>query len=181
MAGLAYLDVARLDGEVYMGGLMTVNELGIPTEFLYSEPIEPTKLQASMYGAALGEFLTLDVIGRTLIADSSTAGIPVVVAAAELLQLATRTKRPLCRLASTGLKPLGAPGQMSDRNEGEVLAQLDDDGPPWSFRFFDRVNFPVEQHLNNFIDCAAKFDLLEPLARVRSTIELLAAGEGGQV
>ena len=179
MAGLAYLDVVELEGGIWMGALMAVNQLGIPTEFIYSEPLAPSQLQASMYGDALRDYVSLDVIGRSLIEDSQSAGCPVVVAGIELLQLATRVKRPLCRLASTSLKPLDELKALREKQDGEVLVQLDEDGPPWSLRIYDRVNFPIEQHLNSFIDCAARFDLLEPLKRVRATLELLAKG-GGQ-
>lgn len=54
MAALTYLDVQTLTADCFMGGLLTVNELGLPTEFLYSEPIRPSKLQASLYGTTLG-------------------------------------------------------------------------------------------------------------------------------
>lgn len=177
MAALSYLDVLRLSGDVFMGGLMTVSELGLPTEFIYSEPLRPSKLQLSLYGTTLGRYLMIDVVGKGLIEASQSRGVPVVLARDELLALATRVKRPLCLLAQTTQRPLSAVGEVRTREgvEGgeEFTAQLSEVQSPYSFRIFDRVNFPVEQHLKAFLDCAARFDILEPLSRVRRTLELL--------
>ena len=180
MAALSYLDVLRLTGEVFMGGLMTVNELGLPTEFIYSEPIKPAKLQLSLYGTTLGRYLMIDVVGKGLIEASQSRGVPVILARDELLPLATRVKRPLCLVNATSQRPLGDTGEIRPREgtsgEEEFLAQLNEVQSPYHFTIFDRVSFPVEQHLKAFIDCAARFDLLEPLNRVRRTLELLREG-----
>jgi hypothetical protein len=176
MASLAYLDVLRLTGDVFMGGLMTVNELGLPTEFLYSEPLKPSRLQLSLYGSTLGRYLMIDVVGKGLIEASTSRGVPVVLARDELLPLATRVKRPLCVLSASSQRPFGEVGEVRPRESGsgeEFLAQLSEVTSPYLFSIYDRVSFPVEQHLKSFIDCAARFDLLEPQARVRRTLELL--------
>ncbi len=184
MAALSYLEVTRLSGDVFMGGLLTVTDLGLPTEFHYSEPLKPSKLQLSLYGSTIGRYLMLDVVGKGLVEASGARGVPVIVGHGELLPLATRIKRPLCTLTQTHLSPLGEVAALRQVNgtrppasgDTEFLAQLSEVQSPWQFRIYDRVNFPVDQHLKVFCECAQRFDLLEPLQRVRRTLEQLRGG-----
>jgi hypothetical protein len=176
VAGISYLDVLRLTGDVFLGGLLTVNETGLPTEFIYSEPVRPSKLQISLYGSTLGRYLMLDVVGKGLVDASQGRGLPVVVAQGDMLPLATRVKRPLCHLRQSAMRPLEQEGQLLEQTADEVLVQLTDVASPWHLRFFDRQSFPVEQHLPNLMECARRFDLLEPLQRVKRTLETLKGG-----
>lgn len=164
-----------------MGGVMTVNELGIPTEFLHSEPVCPTKLQISLYGTTLHRYLMVDVIGRGLVEASKSMGAPVIVGHGDLLNLATRVKRPFCQLVATTQRLLEKAGDIKEGNNEEVLVQISDTQNPYVLRFFDKVNFQVENHINCLMDCAAHFDVLEPLNRVRRTIELIhSEGQSGR-
>lgn len=159
-----------------MGGLMTVNDLGLPTEFIYSEPLTPSKLQLSLYGTTLGRYLMLDVVGKGLVEASQARGVPIVLGHGDLLPLATRVKRPLCQLTATNQRPLGEAGAMKEQSPEEFLAQLTEVQSPYHFSIYDRVNFPVEQHLPVFIECAGRFDVLEPLSRIARTLELVRDG-----
>lgn len=176
MAALSYLSVLRLSGEAFMGAVLTVNDLGLPTEFIYSEPLTPTKLQLSLYGTTLGRYLMVDVVGKGLLEASQARGVPVIVGHGDLLPLATRVKRPLCQLSATNQRPLGEPGQVREQSPEEFLAQLSEVHSPYHFRIFDRASFPVEQHLPAFIECAGRFDVLEPQSRVARTLELIREG-----
>jgi hypothetical protein len=181
VASLSYIDVLRLSGDVYMGGLMTVNELGLPLEFLHCEPLQPSRLQLSLYGTTIGRYLMVDVLGKGLIEGSQSRGVPVVLAREELLSLATRVKRPLCCLSATTQRPLSDAGDIKPRDNAddakEFLAQLNETQPPYMLSIYDRISFPVEQHMRTLVDCASNFDILEPLNRIRRTLELLRGGE----
>lgn len=173
MASLTYLDVVAVSNDCFIGGLLTVSELGLPTEFHYSDPIRPSKLQLSLYGTTLGRYLMVDVVGKGLLDASQARNAPVIVGSAELLGLATKTKRALCKLNPTNLRPLPEIGDLRENSAEEFTAQLNEVQSPYGFRIFDRVNFPIEQVLPVFIECATRFDLLEPLARVRRTLEVI--------
>jgi len=176
VAGLSYLSVLRLGGDAYMGGLMTVNELGLPTEFVYSEPLTPSKLQVSLYGSALGRYVMVDLIGKGLLDASQARGAPTLVGQGDLLPLATRVKRPLCQLTLTTLRPLNEVGQVKENSPEEHVVQLSEVYSPYLLRIYDRVNFPVAQHLPALMECAARFDILEPFNRVTRTLELIRDG-----
>ena len=178
MAGLSYLDVQRLPGGVFMGGILTVNELGLPTEFIYSDPVSPDHLQASLYGTTLGRYVMVDVVGKGLVDASQARGVPVVVGHGDMLALATRVKRPLCHLMQSSQRPIGDVGEIRESSREEFLAQLSEVQSPWHFRIYDRVNFAPETQLPAFIDCAGRFDLLEPLLRIKRTLELIKDDAG---
>jgi hypothetical protein len=173
MAGLSYLDVQRLPGGMFMGGILTVNELGLPTEFIYSDPVVPDQLQVNLYGSTLGRYVMVDVVGKGLVDASQARGVPVVVGHGDLLALATRIKRPLCYLMQSNQRPLGEVGAIRESSREEFLAQLAEVQSPWLFRIYDRANFSLESQLSAFTECAGRFDLLEPLQRVKRTLELI--------
>ncbi|QTA37846.1 hypothetical protein JYK00_09005 [Thermosipho ferrireducens] len=63
---IGYLSVKKLDNR-YIGGLLIVNERGIPVEFKYTDPIIPTGLQKIIYGSSLEEYLSSEIIGKGLL------------------------------------------------------------------------------------------------------------------
>ncbi len=179
MAGLSYLDVQRLPGGVFMGGILTVNELGLPTEFIYSDPVVPDQLQVTLYGTTLGRYVMVDVVGKGLVDASQARGVPVIVGHGDMLALATRVKRPLCHLLQSNQRPLGEVGAIRESSREEFQVQLSEVQSPWHFRIYDRANFVPEAQISTFIECAARFDLLEPLMRVKRTLELIK-DDGGK-
>lgn len=115
----------------------------------------------------------VDVVGKGLLDSSKARGAPVVVGHSELLQLATKVKRPFCQLTATSQRPLAEVGSMRESRPEEFAVQLSDVQSPYVFRIFDRINFPVDTHLPLFIEFAGHFDILEPLDRVKRTLEVL--------
>jgi hypothetical protein len=176
MPGLSYLDVLRLTGDVFLGGLLTVNETGLPTEFIYSEPVRPSKLQLSLYGSTLGRYLMLDVVGKGLVDASQSRAVPVIVAQGDMLPLATRVKRPVCHLRQSAMRPLEQSGQVMEQAADEVLVQLGEVASPFHLRYYDRASFPLEKELPNLLECVKRFDVLEPFGRVKKTLEQLRGG-----
>jgi len=166
------MDIMLIDGKTYLGGLLEVNEIGLPVDFHYNKPLTPTRIQAGLYGDKLSEYLRLEVIGKGLIEASNTPGVPVVVRDRDLLNLATKVKRPLCHISPTRENALGDVGALRDGTETALL-QVSPGDPPIKLQFFDKANFPLDQHASRLTDCAAKFDLIEPLTRVRQTLELI--------
>lgn len=63
---IGYLSVLKIEDK-HIGGMLVVNDLGIPVEFKYSEPITPTKLQEIIYGSSLEYYLHTEIIARGLI------------------------------------------------------------------------------------------------------------------
>jgi hypothetical protein len=63
---IGYLSVMNIDGK-HLGGVLVINDLGIPVEFKYSEPVTPTKLQEIIYGNSLEYYLHAEIIAKGLV------------------------------------------------------------------------------------------------------------------
>ncbi len=63
---IGYLSVKKMD-EKYVGGLLIIDESGIPHEFKYTDPITPTPLQRILYGKSLESYLNTEVIAKSLL------------------------------------------------------------------------------------------------------------------
>lgn len=63
---IGYLSVKKIDDK-YIGGLLIVDESGIPYEFKYTDPIAPTPLQRILYGKSLESYLNSEVIAKSLL------------------------------------------------------------------------------------------------------------------
>ena len=177
MSAISYLDVVQLKGDLFVGGLLSVDELGIPAEFIHSEQIRPTALQVSLYGSTLGKYLLLDVLGKGLAESSQHKGLPLVVASRDLLPLGDRIRRPVCCLSLTQHRPSHDIGELDWVSQNELQVQLQENRSPLLFQVLSRENFNAEKSIAAFRNCAGNFDLLEPLGRVRRTLETLMREE----
>lgn len=63
---IGYLSVRKIDDK-YVGGILIVDESGIPYEFKYTDPIVPTPLQKILYGKSLESYLNTEVIAKSLL------------------------------------------------------------------------------------------------------------------
>jgi hypothetical protein len=173
------MDIVQLRGDLFIGGLLTVSDLGIPTEFMHSEQIRPTALQISLYGSTLGKYLLLDVVGKGLAEASQHRSLPLVVASRELLPLADRVRRPVCYLSRTSDRPLADVGDMEQLSDTQMQVQLSDTRSPVLFEIYSRDNFAEAKSLPVFRDCSRNFDITEPMQRVRRTLESLQRETAG--
>lgn len=173
------MDIVQLRGDLFIGGLLTVNDLGIPTEFMHSEQIRPTALQISLYGSTLGKYLLLDVVGKGLAEASQHRALPLVVASRELLPLAERVRRPVCHVSRTSDRPLSDVGDMELLSDTEMQVQLSDTRSPMLFQIYSAENFAESKSLPIFASCSRNFDIAEPLQRVRRTLENLQREPAG--
>ncbi|MCB1187141.1 hypothetical protein KDL29_08245 [bacterium] len=180
MLAISYLDIVRLRGDLHIGGLLSVNELGIPIEFIHSEQIRPTELQTSLYGSTLGRYLLLDVIGKGLVDASQQKAAPLVVNGKDLLALGQRVKRPVCFIQRTENRPLSDSGAFEWLSETELQAQLGEHRSPILLEVFSRDNFAAEKTIPGLGECGASFDVLEPMGRIRRILDALQREQVGQ-
>lgn len=63
---IAYLDSRKIEGK-FIGGLLSVDERGIPVEFKYTDPVVPNELQKILYGSSIDTYLKGELIAKTLL------------------------------------------------------------------------------------------------------------------
>lgn len=130
-ARLGYLLVATPVTNVYIGGLMVVDGRGLPVEFRYTEPIQPTNLQQILYGSVLSRYIKSEVILDTLLKSLETKPHLLVVNDESFLlpELANRDFE-VVRLTETKSAPLKGVGTYEKISAAEFLLQLTSETSP---------------------------------------------------
>ncbi|MDK2812254.1 MAG: hypothetical protein PWQ78_464 [Petrotoga sp.] len=59
---LGYFSIYKSEDEMFSGGLLILNENGIPVSFKYTEPIKPSKIQKIIYGSNLKNYLAFQIL-----------------------------------------------------------------------------------------------------------------------
>ena len=171
---IGYLDVVQFDSSNYLGGLLVVDEFGLPIEFRHSLALRPTPLQRTLYGDALDRYLRAAVIAVRLLEDLESRPDVVLVTDA-MLAIGGETP-PVAQFERSGVAALGPRGTLRDLDGAQpgFLLQLRDGDPPWRFvtKGGDRAS------MAEAVAAAAEtFDISEPPARVRAALALLAVDE----
>ena len=173
---IAYLDVLRLDPAGYLGGILVVDEFGLPLEFRHTVALRPSRLQTTLYGEALDRYLRAAVITTRLLDDLERA--PAVVLVTDPLLAIGGDELPVAHMEASGLEPSGPVGtfrEVDGASAGFTL-QLRANDPPT--RFITRADRAGYRSMSDAIlRVAETMDLAEPPARVRAALRLIAAGE----
>ena len=171
---LAYF-VAIKEGASYLGGLLMTNSLGIPTDFRYTEPITPTKLQSVLYGKALEPHLREEVIQKALLKEIKTPPDVMFVQMSDLVGVfGTDTKCPVLSVQRTQELPLSAPGDSMRVSPREILLQLGEGASPTRVLFAHGVKeLDQEAVLAKLIQAGYQMDLAEPMDRVLEALRAL--------
>lgn len=173
---IAYLDVLRLDPAGYLGGILVVDEFGLPLEFRHTVAMRPTRLQATLYGDALDRYLRAAVITTRLLDDLERS--PSVVLVTDPQLAIGGDELPVAHMEASGLEPSGPVGtfrEVDGASAGFTL-QLRPNDPP--VRFITRAAPATYQSMTEAILSAAEtMDVSEPPVRVRAALRLIAVGE----
>ena len=83
------------DAAGYVGGYLVTNSWGRPLEFRLSTAVHPNKVQQILYGPSLAEYVTCDLIGKTLIDKTSTSVHLILADSFAVLPLRSRLDVPV--------------------------------------------------------------------------------------
>jgi hypothetical protein len=164
-----------IDGK-HLGGILVTNEIGVPLEFKYTEPVMLHKLQKTLYGAALERYLhetvTRDPLARELHSDPKY----VITGFEEKEYLATFAGREMIALQgvrSATSEPAGSFARTRDR---EALI-MTDEGPGLRAAFSTSDEAAQQDIITWLQGISRTMDLLEPLERVKAALKMLASDE----
>ncbi|HEY9722326.1 MAG TPA: hypothetical protein V6D47_09940 [Oscillatoriaceae cyanobacterium] len=170
---LAYLKVVHLAPHVYAGGLMVVDERGLPLDFRYTDPVTPSRVQQILYGKALERHVKQDVIFHHL-ADKIEPKPAFLLVDEE--QLLGATGVPTVLVVETRLAPLHQATELQVISDVEYLLQLGETGSPLRFKFA-KAEPGLADKLADALLAATRQGLepTEPFGRVRGAVETLCS------
>lgn len=172
---IGYLAVDLFEPLGYVGGCLVVDEHGLPLEFRHTLPVRPTKLQRALYGAAIDRYLRTVVIAQRVL-DTLEHQPPLVLVSEQLLLLPGEP--PCAYVTDAGVAPVGRVGDVeaiTGASPGFLLQVRADEAP---LRVLTEAPAHVYPELGKALAHAAEtMDVLEPMARVRASIGLIAAGD----
>jgi hypothetical protein len=184
---------------------MVVDFRGLPLEFRYTEPIQPSRIQQILYGSALSRYLKTEVIRETLLKSLETLPHLLIVNDDSFLPVTAATDRAgyeTVRLMDTRSAPLKNVGAVEAMSASEFLVQLTPEGNPLRVQLPSTINPALEpvgspRSLSEKQDeatlvqticqtpayallCEAghTMDVLEPLSRVEKALGTLCQEAG---
>ena len=198
---LAYLTVANPAPNLYIGGLMVTDRRGLPLEFRYTEPVQPTKIQQVLYGQVLNTYIKREVILETLLRNLEVSFKCLLVEDPTLLEHTGRGY-VVARIAPTKSPPIGPVGKRQELDTGEILLQITPEsnpirltpgvgaapggaqasGPhqatplPGSGDESEGKHRPDLAEL--LLDAGQTMDLTEPLKRIEKALDIICQEEG---
>ena len=193
---IGYLMVSSPIPNVYIGGLMVTDGRGLPVEFRYTEPIQPTKIQQVLYGQVLSAYIKREVVLETLLKNIESKFKCLLVEDEQMLDYPAKGYS-IVRIAATKSAPLGPVGKTQDIAPGELLLQVNAETSP--VRLYlgkPKSNAPDEasdastagspgnpgdasgELISFLLDAGKAMDVVEPLRRVEKALEIICQEEG---
>lgn len=183
---LGYLLITTPQPNVFLGGLMVTDDRGLPVEFRYTEPVQPSRLQQILYGQALSGYLKREVILQTLL-DSLESPLVGLFVEDDSLLVASSAQLPLARLSETQVPPLGSVGSSQSLPGAEWLLQCSQHGSPVRLQVFaeppplkaegDNTPLLPAQPPTALMDvltqAGLRMEVTEPLGRLQKALETL--------
>ena len=165
---IAYFGIHKTTGnDGYIGGVLVINDEGIPRDFRFTHPISPNAVQRALYGDTLKPHIFVELIGSQLVGALTLSPFCVVVKDASLLDLHEHVALPIAYI-----EPTRASRASNGRSEG--AHRLDSGisgGRPVNVRMARTADAEaVREALSRF---SAKVDLMEPFDRITTAVELL--------
>lgn len=171
-----YLVVRVGDDGSYTGGLMVTDRHGLPLDFRYTDPVTPTRLQRALYGTALDRYLRSEVVLKTLLGAVQQRPGLLLIEDERLLDEEI-SGCPVVFAGTSRAGVLGAPGTLQEEADSVWLAQMDAGSAPLRVAMSGSRSAEVAGVVGTLVELSETMDVLEPAARVRQALELIATGE----
>jgi len=155
---IGYLSVDSINGK-HVGGIIIVDDAGIPLEFKYTDPIVPTQLQRIIYGRSLERYLNIEIIAKTLISKLENKPSVIFTDKMELIEAGDNVFF-ISKTAEGEAKP----------EEGEYIIE----GLGAIYRLVGSSQIS-EDALEKLKEASQKISLIEPFQRLHKALEYVCS------
>jgi hypothetical protein len=173
---VGYFCHLKLD-EKHMGGILVTNQIGVPLEFKYTEPVAATKLHKILYGTVLEKYLRETVIRDRLGKEVRTLPHYFITSYDEKEYLGSIADRETVAIQKCSLPPGEISGPFNRIREREAIIELEEDGVFLRLAF-STSDETVQLNMVAWLqEIGRTMDILEPLNRITTALTNIC-GEG---
>jgi hypothetical protein len=163
-------------GEKHLGAILVTNQIGIPVEFKYTEPIVASHLHKILYGQVLERYLHETVIRERLAREIRSIPDYFVTPYEDKEYLGSVAGKEMVAIQRLN----GAPGEVTSIftrvRENEAMLRIED-GPILRLAFSTSDN-GVQQNMVTWLqEIGRTMDILEPIDRVFTALKSLCGEE----
>jgi hypothetical protein len=163
--------------EKHMGAILVTNQIGVPLEFKYTEPVTATKLHRILYGSVLDKYLHETVIRERLGREIRSMPEYFIASFDEKEFLGALADKEMVAVQKYNQPPSELSGSFSRIRDREAIIELEEE-QIFLRLAFSTSNESVQHNIAAWIqEIARTMDILEPLDRIISALTNLC-GEG---
>jgi len=168
---IAYILTATLEDSSYLGGLMMIDQDGIPLEFTYTENIKPSRIQKILYGQSLEKYIKREVILLNLLNNLKVKPDLLITIEENLAELKKIGNYPVLSVVQTALSPLAEVGITQEISKGEFILQASPSGSPLRIKLAEPSEENRKRTESIILELGKSLDLAEPIARVEGALK----------
>lgn len=160
----------------HLGGILITNQVGVPLEFKYTEPVTTTKLHKILYGASLEKYLHETVIRDRLIREIRTVPDYFIAPYDEKEYIGSMAGKEMMAIQACPAGSKETTGAFTRVREREAIIELDE-GPMMRV-VFSTSDDSVQRSMVTWLqEMARTMDVIEPLERVVNALNTLCGEE----
>ena len=165
--------------DYFRGAALVTDSRGIPSDFRYTEPVRPTKLERILYGNALDIYLREDIILDNLLGAVQTKPVIWILSDEGLIDPVQRISRlPAMVIVGSARSPLEQSGQFEPTGEeGVFMLQADNISAPFRLTVSQENVSKISQFAELLTAVAEEMELTEPFTRIQRALEAVAETE----
>jgi hypothetical protein len=176
---VGYFGHLKLD-EKHMGAILVTNQIGVPLEFKYTEPVTATRLHKILYGSVLEKYLHETVIRERLGREIHSSPDYFITSYDEKEFLGSIANKEMVAVQKYNLPPGDLSGFFSRIKEREAIIELEEE-QIFLRLFFSTSNETIQRNIAVWIqEISRTMNILEPLDRIASALTSLC-GEGRRI
>ncbi len=160
----------------HLGAFMVTNQVGVPLEFKYTEPVTTTKLHKVLYGSSLDRYLHETVIRERLSREVRSEPEYFLTPYEEKDFLGTLAGREMMAVQVFPLAQRESTGPFTRVRDNEAIIEMDD-GTVLRLAFSTTDDVLQRNMVTWLQEIARTMDVLEPMERVVAALKMLCGEE----
>ena len=160
----------------HLGGALVTNQIGVPVEFKYTEPVTTTKLHKILYGSSLDRYLHETVIRERLSREIRTIPDYFIAPYEEREYIGPMAGKEMMAVQPCSAGQRESTGPFVRVRDSEAIVALEE-GPTLRIAFSSADDAIQRSMVVWLQELARTMDVLEPLERVVNALNMLCGEE----